>query len=187
MRSMSYPLSETMRGTRLLRWLPALLALVVLLAACSPSDEPAPTTSTMTVDPVIDQLEADIERIHELWWGQTLAFGASFDEGIGYWVDNNYPQMGCTYGDYLASWFPEGPVEGYAVEHVANGPTIMPDDGWAIPGGRLQGQVPDGRIYTMSVKVTTLDPRAAPTEPVNRNLHVTVIGDKAYFFKGCSA
>ncbi len=181
-------LFETMRGSTAVRIVVVALAASLAMSACTGS--PAPTTTsapTTTVDPAAAQLESDTQLIHDLWWGQTLAFHAGFDEGIGYWVDNTYPQLGCTYGDYLGSWFPEGPVDGYAVEHVANGPTIRRDDEWVIPGGRLKGQVPEGRIYVMKVTVTTLDPRIAPAPPAVRDLHATILEGKAYFFKGCSS
>ena len=180
-------LCGAMRNPAIARIGVATLAMALVVSACSAS--PAPTTTaapTTTIDVAAAELESDRQLIHDLWWGQTLAFNEGFDEGVGYWVENTYPQLGCTYGDYLSSWFPEGPVDGYAEDHIANGPTIVRDDGWVIPGGRLRGQVADGRVYVMSVTVTTIDPRTQPEPAVVRDLHATILDGKAYFFKGCS-
>ena len=172
-------------------------AIVVLVAGCSdststtapPTSTPvtvSPTTATTTsIHPGAVQYAADVELIHDLWWGERLAFGMGFDDGIAYWVDNNYPPMDCTYEDYIASRYPDGPVAGLAFERAANGPTIRPDDGWVIPGGELEGHVAEGRVYVMSVNTLRIDPRTAPVEPEIRDLHVTIIDGSAHFFIGC--
>jgi hypothetical protein len=180
------------RGTYALRTLAVISALFI--GACSDATPgttttaaaPSATLPTSTIDPAVAQYEADVQLIRDLWWGERLAFGAGFADGIEYWVANNYPPMGCTFDDYMSSRYPDGPVEGVAFERTANGPTIVPDDGWVIPGGRLRGQVADGRVYVMSVNTTRIDPRTPQSAPEARDLHVTIIDGDAHFFIGCT-
>ncbi|MDJ0954530.1 MAG: hypothetical protein QNJ81_12705 [Acidimicrobiia bacterium] len=182
-------LFEAMGGNSLARFVAAAVALVLISAACSSTSSTTTSTSTSTttttLDPVVAERAADVQLINDLWWGERLAFQVGFDEGVRYWVNNNYPQMECTYSDYIRSWFPAGPVEGLTVERLTNTPSIARDDGWVIPGGRLQGQVAEGRVYVMSVEVTRVDPRSAPEPAVTRNLHVTILDGEAHFFIGC--
>lgn len=172
----------------------AAIGLSLVLAACTTtaasettSTTSRPSTTTTTMDPTVAEFEADVALIHDLWWGETLAFGMGFEEGIGYWVDHNYPAMGCTYNDYMRSWYPEGPVEGLLLERTANEPTILADEGWVIPGGTLEGEVADGRVYVMSVRTTSTEPGAVIEEPSIRDRHVSIIDGEAHFFIGCGA
>lgn len=163
------------------------IAASLLLASCTNATSESTFEVTTTLDPVVAQYEADVQLINDLWSGEMLAYEQGFEQGVQYWVDNNYPPMGCTYDAYVASWYPEGPIDGLAVQHVASGPTIARDDGWVIPGGTLRGHEAEGRIYVMSVRVTRTNPNVDQGPAVDRDLHVTVLDGDAHFFIGCSA
>ena len=174
------------------------LSFLLLVAACS-STPAAETTSslaaTSTTEPTaveptpaeqaLLQYDADVELISQLWWDQNLAWADGFDAGIEFWADNNYPDLECEYGDYLASQFPDGPVEGLVVERLVNKPTIVRDDGWIVPGGLVAGTEAKGRIYVMEVQSTRITPDTETASPETGSLHVTVLDDRAHFFFGC--
>ncbi len=177
------------------------LALLGLFGAQDPAPDaqPLPATSTTaatttTTEPTTTTLspealaameyEADAELIKQLWWDHNLAWFDGFDSGLRFWVDHNYPPMGCTFDDYMASWFPTGPIEGLQIERIVNTPTIEPDAGWVIPGGKLKGVSAEGRVYVMAVRDTFAYPGDVPA-PVTRALHVTILDGEPYFFIGC--
>lgn len=147
----------------------------------------APTTTT-TISPeevTVLEYEADVVLIEQLWWDQTIAWAGGFDSGLRFWVENNYPDMGCTVDHYMMSWFPNGSIEGLYMERVVNSPTIARDDGWLIPGGKLEGVPARGRVYVMSVRDTVTRPDRDPQPPAIRNYHVTILDGQAHFFIGC--
>lgn len=164
----------------------------------APNSQPPPATATTTtnpptttsVDPEVAaalQYEADVELIKQLWWDQSVSWFGGFDSGIQFWVDNNYPDMECTFDDYMASRFPAGPIDGLQIERVVNTPTIEIDEGWVIPGGTLQGQPAKGRVYVMSVRDSSIATNSEPVAPSTIELHVTILEGRAHFFFGCSA
>ena len=168
------------------------IALLLVLAACDTTGETTTTTTTSTTATTLDpealaaaQYEADVELINQLWWDQSRAWVDGFDTGIQFWVDNNYPDMGCTFDDYMASRYPDGPVDGLQIERIPNPLTIELDDGWIIPGGRLEGEEARGRVYVMAVRTVRSAP-SVPIEPAETvNLHVTILDGRAHFFFGC--
>lgn len=188
-------------GPRLLA--PVVVSLLVLVSCEATTDDQttsttevdlptptAPVSSTSTpLSPEDDesaQYRADVELIEELWKGHNQAWLAGLDEGVRFWADNNYPDMGCTPDDYMASRFPDGPEEGLVIERLPNLPTVAADEGWAIPGGRLEGSVARGRVYTMSVQSSRTSAEEPIAEPVILDLHVTILDGRAHFFFGCS-
>lgn len=147
-----------------------------------------PTTTTLsTAELALLEHEADVELIEQLWWEQSTAWTFGFERGVEFWVDNNYPDMACSYDDYMRSWFPDGPIEGLNIERIVNSPTVEGDDGWLIPGGKLEGVRAKGRVYVMSVTDTFTAPDLQPESPAIRKFHVTVLDGRAHFFVGCSA
>jgi hypothetical protein len=179
-------------------------ALVVLSMAAScdaattnPSttelDLPEPTsppssgsTSSTAAEAGEAPLEADIELIGELWREHNQAWLDGFESGVRFWADHNYPDMGCTFEDYMASRFPDGPVEGLVIERLPNLPTVTSDPGWVIPGGRLEGTEAVGRVYTMSVRSSRSSSDDPIAQPEILDLHVTILDGRAHFFFGCS-
>ena len=145
-----------------------------------------PTTTTLSVDALAAlEYEADVELIDQLWWDQSTAWADGFQSGVQFWVDNNYPDMGCTFDDYLASWFPDGPIEGLQIERIVNRPTIELDEGWIIPGGKLKGVPAKGRVYIMSVSDSFTAPDRDPVPPSISSFHATILDGRAHFFVGC--
>lgn len=147
------------------------------------------TTST-TLNPAATAalaFEADVELIDQLWLDETTAWTGGFDSGLQFWVDNNYPDMGCSVGDYMAARFTDGRVEGLQIARLAHPPTIMLDDGWIIPGGRLAGVPARGRVYAMDVTDSLSAPGYPTSPPSTRNIHVTILDGRAHFFFGCPA
>lgn len=96
-------------------------------------------------------------------------------------VDYNYPGEECTADDYRESW---GLPEGTQLEYIVLPETIEPDPDWTIPGGPLDGVVPDGRTYVFQVIVTDRFPGQEPIES-RSEVHASVIDGKAYFFMAC--
>ena len=163
-----------------------LMALLVVAAACTDSAETTTsTTPPTTLDPAQVEFEADVQLIRDLWSGEKIAFADGFDAGIEYWVANNYPPMGCTYDDYMASRFTSGPIDGLRIEHAIDERSITLDPGWIIPGGRLVGQPAEGRIYVMSAEAITTTPDDPNAPAATRDLHVTILDDRAHVFFGC--
>ena len=156
----------------------------------SPLIEPSAPTTTSTTLSVAElaalEQEADVELISDLWVDQTAAWVDGFDAGLTFWVQNNYPDMGCSRDDYMQTWFPDGPVDGLQIERIPNPNTIRADDGWIIPGGRLQGVPAEGRVYVLEVQDTFIAPGTNP-QAVIRNFHVSIIDGQAHFFIGCQA
>ena len=129
--------------------------------------------------------EADVDLINDLWWRQTNAWAGGFEEGVKFWVDNNYPDMQCGFDDYMGLRFPDGPNEDLLIERIANTATIELDEGWVIPGGKLRGMPAMGRVYVMQIRQTTTAPSLVPQTPVLKELHVTILDGTAHFFFGC--
>jgi hypothetical protein len=147
-----------------------------------------PTTTTTSLEELATlEFDADVELIHQLWQGETTAWSGGFDNGLRFWVDNNYPEMGCSVDDYMAARFADGRIEGLLIERTTDAPTIELDEGWIIPGGRLEGVPAKGRVYVMSVTDSLSAPGYPSAPPNTRDLHVTILDDQAHFFFGCSA
>lgn len=178
------------------------LPLLVLLAACSPTNEVAQTTAppsiatttstTTTTQAVVaeptpaeQQYEADVVLINQLWRNQKLSWSDGFDSGVQFWVDNNYPDLECTYDDYMRSHFPGGPVAGLEIERIADTPTIQPDEGWVVPGGRVEGLPAKGRVYVMEIDSSRTTPETGTVPSEVRSVHVTILDGNAHFFFGC--
>jgi hypothetical protein len=146
------------------------------------------TTTATTIEPgdiETARYGADVELINQLWQDETTAWTGGFDNGLQFWVDNNYPDMGCSVDDYMASRFTDGRIEGLQIERVANSPSIGLDEGWIIPGGRLEGVPAKGRVYMMSITESLSAPGRISAPPNTRNLHVTILDGRAHFFFGC--
>jgi hypothetical protein len=157
-------------------------------AQALPDSTTTSSTTTTTLGPAelaALEYEADVELISQLWSDQTAAWSEGFESGIAFWVQNNYPDMGCSHDDYLQAWFPNGPVEGLRFEREANANTIRADDGWVIPGGNLQGVTARGRVYVMEVSDKFVEPGADSQPTRIQNFHATVIEGRAHFFIGC--
>ena len=184
------------------RWLLAAGVLVVGIGALTlfgrfggPDATPDTSLTTTTTSPTTTtlgpaavkalQYEADVELIEGLWQDQTTAWASGFDRGIQFWVDNNYPEIVCNFDDYMNSWFPNGPIDGWQMERVVDSPTIEADEGWIIPGGRLEGVAAQGRVYVMSVSENVTSPGVDPEPPNTRTYHVTILDGQAHFFIGC--
>jgi hypothetical protein len=157
------------------------------LAPPEPTSPPSSVAGASTAEEAGEaRLEADVELIEGLWRGHNQAWLAGFEQGVRFWADNNYPDMGCTFEDYMASRFPDGAVEGLVIERLPNLPTVTPDPGWVIPGGRLGGVEADGRVYTMSVRTSRTSSDDPIAQPDILDLHVTILDGRAHFFFGCS-
>jgi hypothetical protein len=154
--------------------------------ASTPPIAPATTAAGTTAGPEATEYVEDAARIEDLWRRHNLAWLSGFESGVQFWVDHNYPDMACTFDDYVRSRYPNGPADGLLIERVANGPTIRRDDGWIIPGGRLEGTPARGRVYVMSIQETRTDSVSDPAPPVALDLHVTILDERAHFFFGCS-
>jgi hypothetical protein len=147
-----------------------------------------PTTTTASPEGLASlEYDTDVELIHQLWQDETTAWTGGFDNGLQFWVDNNYPDMGCSVDDYMAARFSDGRIDGLQIQRVANPPSIGLDEGWIIPGGRLEGVPAKGRVYMMSITESLSAPGHLTAPPNTRNLHVTILDDQAHFFFGCSA
>lgn len=180
--------SETMRtGKSIGRLILMSAVCVLLLVSCT--DSVATTTTDLADIPVPSHdasFEDDVELIVDLWKRQTTAWIPGFDAGIEFWVAHNYPDMGCTFTDYLSSRFPQGPVDGLIVERVADPESVELDEGWRIPGGRLEGDVAKGRVYEVTVESRRFQAGQPTPEPERIELHVTILDGEPYFFLGCS-
>jgi hypothetical protein len=147
-----------------------------------------PTTTTLSPEALAAlEYESDVGSINQLWRDETTAWAGGFDSGLQFWVDNNYPDMGCNVDDYMASRFTDGRIEGLQIERIASPPTIGLDEGWIIPGGKLEGVPAKGRVYIMSITDSLSAPGYPQAPPATRDLHVTILDDQAHFFFGCSA
>ena len=188
-----------------------LALILIMISACSPGTDagdattvPAPTTTTSTtttsttttttIPPTTTlsedqlaaaQLEADKRAILTLYrrWNDTWFQGS--EAGVEYKVAHNW--LDTTFEECWESNFPDGPYEGYSEEWIVDAPTIDTDDGWALPDGPQQGEVPSGRIYIYTVSITY---RAtgydSDTEP--GEVHAVVDDDGvAKFFFECRA
>lgn len=146
----------------------------------------ATTTTTLSnTERAALEYEADVVLITQLWADQTQAWATGFDDGVAFWVGNNYPDMGCSLDDYMRAWFPDGPVDGFKIERIPDPNTIEADEGWIIPGGKLQGLAAQGRVYVMEVSDSFTNPLADPAPTQIRRFHVTIIDGRAHFFIGC--
>lgn len=146
-----------------------------------------PTTTTLSPETLIAlEYEADVALIDQLWKDETNAWTGGFDSGLQFWVDNNYPEMGCNIDDYMTSRFAEGRIEGLLIRRTTDLPTIEIDEGWIIPGGRLEGVPAKGRVYIMAVTDNLSAPGYLSAPPNTRDLHVTILDEQAHFFFGCS-
>lgn len=169
------------------------LGAALALAGCTesasdptPAPSLAPPTTVEPQDSTAASFEGDVELIVDLWRRQTTAWIAGFDAGVQFWVDNNYPDMDCSFEDYISSRYPNGPVQGLLIERRPDPGTIERVESWVIPGGRLEGVPARGRVYEMSVASQRLTPGEPIPPATTLQLHVTIIDGAAYFFLGCS-
>ncbi len=179
------------RGKSRARWVQLTAGVImVLLSGCTGDATSETTTSTSGIlaqpSTTAPPEASDVELIVDLWQRQTTSWVGGFDAGVEFWVDNNYPEMNCTFSDYMSSRFPTGPVEGLIVERIADPDSVERDDGWTIPGGSLEGEVAQGRVYKVSVESRRFEAGEPTPEPETLELHVTIIEGEPYFFLGCS-
>lgn len=141
------------------------------------------TSTTTTTSPeqlAAEQAASDKKLIVALWrrlsdvWGDGTALAA----GRETYLATAYPGA-FTEADFDSCF--RG-TKTYFEEDIVNQQTIERDDGWKVPGGGLDGVVPDGRIYIMSLhNTTTINgvPSVNDTES-----HVTIVDGVAYWFPG---
>ncbi len=194
------------RGITMRKLTFASLCAVLLMSACGDDSGTAETTTsavpttvattTTTIEATTTTLspeelaameyDADVMLIKQLWRGSSDSWFSSFEKGVQYRIDHNYPDERCTFDDYMTFVFPEGPLEGFQVEDVVDASTIERDEGWIIPGGRTDGMLAKGRVYIMSVTTTRSVPGYESSPPETNEVHVTILDGEPYFFFTCS-
>lgn len=180
------------------RWTACSLLVLFAVVGCS---EDSPSTLSESIDTTITSQAAttistlgeelveqgpddDVSLVKQLWRGFSDSWFGGNERGMQYLIDHNYPDFQCEFDEMFAARFPNGPVEGFEWEAIVQSDTIEPDEGWVIPGGGLEGMTAKGRVYIMSVTDTYREPGFEPlTEP--REVHVTILEGKAWFFFGC--
>lgn len=130
------------------------------------------------------EFEADVKLIKQLWRGFSDSWFSSFEDGIQYVADHNYPSEGCTVDAYMELVFPGGPIEGFTQEFIVDSASIERDQGWIIRGGVLDGQLAEGRVYIFSMTSTISEPGYEPLVST-REVHTTVFEGTPYFFITC--
>jgi hypothetical protein len=143
---------------------------------------PPTTTTTLSEEQLAEiQFEEDVALIKTLFRRYSDSWFSGTDAGFSYLAEHNYPAAGCTAEEYRDLW---QVATGFTEEEVVDENTIDPDPGWAIPGGRAAGVVPEGRIYIFSVTITDaadgVQPSSFPAE-----VHAVVNDDGAFFFVPC--
>lgn len=158
-----------------------------ILTTAAPTTTLPPTTTTVqptttTLGPeelAAIEYEADLKLIKAVW--RSLSDQRS--PGSYSWLgDHNYPPEGCTAEMYEAKYgFPDGT----SVEVVLDPSTVERDDGWTNPNGvRVGDEIPDGRIYIMTITQVVDMPGQAGTSTL-AEVHVSVLDDRAFVFIGC--
>ena len=144
-----------------------------------------PSTST-TLSPeelAAAEYESDVDAIQQLWRGYSDAWLGGKEAAIAYKVAHTHPALECSVEDYEAWYAATG--EGFLEEWVVDAASVERDDGWAIHSGPASGQVPEGRIYILTVTGTTSDTGITPLVETSE-VHSTVNDTGAYFFFPCS-
>lgn len=175
------------------------VAALLLITACAGTPQaatttlPPTTTPTSTINPptttttpdqaVIDALEheADADLIVQLWRDYSDSWAGGADAGFQFMADNIHPAEGCT-KEELQDYYiwPDGTSD----EVVAMRDTIQRDDGWTISGGEGDGQVPEGRIYTLQIQGSNSIPGEG-TEEYVAEIHTSIVDGRPLFFFAC--
>jgi hypothetical protein len=172
----------------------AVMAFVVLAAfsaACSGGGVTARTATPLSPRSVAAaEFESDRKLIVALWGGLSDAWGngetpAEIDAGFQRIVDATYPGSSVTVESCKANVLvnPSIQITQLKAREIVDQSTIERDDGWVVPGGEFDGIVPQGRIYVMRVIVTLTVNNVS--EVNEEDVHVAILGGKAYHFPGC--
>jgi hypothetical protein len=137
------------------------------------------------------EFEADKQLIVTMWRGMSDAWGngdtpEAIDAGFQGIVDATYPGSSVTVESCKANVLvdPSITVTQFKTREIVDQSTIERDDGWVVRGGEFDGIVPRGRIYVMTVIVTLT---VNNVSDVNEDeVHVAIVGTKAYHFPGCA-
>lgn len=147
-------------------------------AAPTTTTAPPPTTTTLSPEEVAAaRYEADVALIQELWRSSSDSWLTSIEAGFDFAAAHNYPPGECTTDDLRAA---AGDIaEDHFEEIIVDADTIERHDGWVIPVGPREGEVPKGRVYIFSAQ----DSRPWGTRTVE--IHTTIWMGEAYFFLDC--
>jgi hypothetical protein len=153
-------------------------------AGSSPSSSAAPAPSQaapVTEDPLV----GDQALVRSLYYDHTQAFARGLEVGTTFIAEHNHPQTPYSAEECLMSYSANGITEAYTVSAVPDVTAMALDPGWALPGGKYTGAVPDGRIYILPVAETEFDPDAGIDFSGTSQVHVAILDGSAYYFKPC--
>jgi hypothetical protein len=182
-----------------------LLALGLIVAACSTPEGASGTTkalsvpttptvvTTTEVEPttsaavlsaeeiVAVELASDVGRIEELFHDYSDEWFVSLEAATTYIAEHVYAPLDCTPKSALATF---GGMEGQRESIVVLGDTIERADGWIMPIGPSAGDLIEGRIYSFITETTVSVP--GHDDVVSRDAaHATVSDGTAHFFFQC--
>ncbi len=149
-----------------------------------------PTTTTTTLDPaVVDAqlFESDKLLIRRLFGDYSDSWYGGRDSAVRFNVDNNHPDLGFGFDDYVC--FIVSP--GYSEEIIVDMGSIVRSDGWVLPGlaegpaSRIDGEVPRGRLYAVQIDWVSYEEGFDPLTGADE-VHAAILGEGdfvgAYFF-----
>jgi hypothetical protein len=150
--------------------------------------ETVPTTTAPTLADL--EYQADVALIEALWEGFSASWrggelGHEIENAAAFIAEHNYPAWDWPAEVCRAVYEESGWLMGDYIQAVVRPETIQRDDAWVIGAGYpAEGQTPDGRVYSMTLDMTTFTSGTVQTiQPV---VHATVIGEDAYFFWPCA-
>jgi hypothetical protein len=136
------------------------------------------TTTTLSAEEIAAQeLDADGALIVALWRDFSDSWAGGVEAAAQFMAYHMHPIEECTTESILNAYqWPEGTQ----IEVVIDRDTIERDDGWTVPGGPGDGQVPDGRIYIM-----TAASNDSGTQEIEE-IHSAILDGEAVFFWDCA-
>ena len=121
--------------------------------AASTTTTAGPTTTTRPPEEIAGaRYEADVALIKELWRSYSDSWSMSEEAGFDFAVAHNYPPGECTADDFRASG--NYADENHYEETIVDADTIERHDGWVMPAGPGQSEVPKGRVYVYTAQIT---------------------------------
>jgi len=142
------------------------------------------TTSTTAADRDADAVEDDLRLVAQVWEDYSQSWETGTDAGFEFLAANVYPDLGLT-AEGCRTFFNLGPTDTFKETVDLDEETIEPAYDWVMPRGPRQGDVPDGWVYVMTTR-TQRFLNGEASDPESAEVHVTVIGERAYFFYSCS-
>jgi hypothetical protein len=142
----------------------------------------APSTATPTADPLL----ADQVLVRSLYYNYSQTSGQGLMALAEFRAANSHPRTRYSANECLDqmqySW---GATDSYSISNVPDIASMALDPGWAVPSGRFQGVIPEGRTYILALEISETD--VGYSDAHTNQVHVSVLDGVAYYFQNCES